>query len=163
MFKYIILLLSLLLSNSAIAQYKIDKYRSFEDDNRIYWSYELRDSENLKGFIEYEEHFKLWYNYMESLNQLSFKSILKAVEMSHGCYYVTNSNIFPPRAYLYRLSVDKDDDSVMKSRALVSSFATLIKYDNVSRVEYQEYKRIFNMLTICGAILNANGLGFFTD
>ena len=151
----------------ATAQVNIDTYRVFGDDNRIYWSYDITDNKehNLKDWKEYDTHFSLWVEEMNRLNTqtLNFKNLLKAIEMSPACYYITDSRIFPPRAHLYRLTVDKTENKVMKSNALYSSFATLVKYENVDPAITKEYKRIFNLMTICGAMINANGLSIFSN
>lgn len=170
MFKTTIATLAILFvtaTTPAKAQVNIDKYRLFGDDNSIHWSYDITDRKdhNLKDWQEYDEHFSLWVEEMKRLNtqKLTFKSLLKAVEMSPGCYYISDSRTFPPRAYLYRLTIDKSERSHMKSKSLYASFATLIKYEKEDADTSKTYKRIFNLMTVCGAMLNANGLNIFNN
>lgn len=168
MFKPIMVTLAILfVTTQAQAQVNIDDYRVFGDDNRIHWGYDITDRKknNLKDWQEYDEHFSSWVEEMKSLNtqDLTFKKLLNVVEMSPACYYISNSNTFPPRVYLYRLSIDKNETSHMQSKALIASFATLIKYEIVDRTVRNEYKRIFNLMSLCGAMLNANSLSIFNN
>ena len=170
MFKNTILTLAMLTVtalNPVNAQTNIDEYRMFGDDNRIYWSYDITDRKehNLNDWNQYNEHFNKWVKEMEKLNTetLSFKSLLNVVKMSPACYYITDSRIYPPRAHLYRLTIDKSEELHMKSRALEAPFATLVKYEILDVANTNEYKRIFNLMTVCGAALNANGISIFNN
>ena len=130
MFKTTIATLAILFATAttpAKAQVNIDNYRVFGDNNRIHWSYDITDRKdhNLKDWQEYDQHFTLWVEEMKSLNtqKLTFKNLLRAVEMSPACYYIGNSKTFPPRVYLYRLTIDKNETSHMKSNPLSAYFA----------------------------------------